>query len=75
MFTGFVQVILVSLNTYQIAHKHYLGVFVVGVAISIVWAWNVKKIAFGTWYDRLFYALGAGIGSLCGLLLSILIYE
>lgn len=67
--------ILVSLNTYQIAHKHYLGVFVVGVAISIVWAWNVKKIAFGTWYDRLFYALGAGIGSLCGLLLSIIIYE
>lgn len=75
MFTGFIQVFLVSINTYQIAHKHYLGVFVVGVAISIVWAWNVKKIAFGTWYDRLFYALGAGIGSLCGLLLSILIYE
>jgi len=68
-------VILVSLNTYQIAHKHYVGVFIVGTMISIVWAWNVKKIAFGTWPDRLVYALGAGIGSLSGLLLSTLIYE
>lgn len=64
-----------SLNTYQIAHKHYLGVFLVGTSISIVWAWNVKRIAFGTWPDRLIYALGAGIGSLSGLLISALIYE
>jgi Na+(H+)/acetate symporter ActP len=68
-------VVLVSVNTYQIAHKHYFGVFLVGTAISIVWAWNVKRIVFGTWPDRLIYALGAGIGSLSGLLISAIIYE
>ncbi len=69
------QVVLVSVNTYQIAHKHYVGVFLVGIAISLVWAWNVKRIAFGTWTDRVVYAFGAGIGSLSGLLISALIYE
>jgi hypothetical protein len=72
--TGFIQVVLVSINTYQIAHDKWLGVLFVGFLISLVWSFNVKKIAFGNWKDRLIYASGAGVGSALGLLISKLIY-
>ena len=72
--TGFIQVCLVALNTHQIAHEKYAGVFVVGTLISLVWTINVKRVAFGTWTDRLVYCFGAGCGSLSGLLISKLIY-
>jgi len=35
--------------------------------------WNVKKVAFGTIEDRLWYSIGAGCGSLIGLITSVLI--
>lgn len=73
--TGFIQVILVAINTYQIANKKYIGILVVGFLISLVWSWNVKKVAFGSNMDRFIYATGAGIGSLVGVLLAILFYE
>jgi hypothetical protein len=34
--------------------------------ISLIWSWNVKKIAFGTWNDRIYYASGAAFGSVAG---------
>jgi hypothetical protein len=73
--TGFIQVILVAINTYQISHSEYGGVFVVGFLISFVWSFNVKKIAFGTMRDRLIYASGAACGSLLGLIVSKYIYD
>lgn len=72
--TGFIQVVLVAINTYQIANEKYLGVFFIGFLISFVWTFNVKKIAFGTWEDRIIYSSGAALGSLTGLIISILIY-
>jgi hypothetical protein len=71
--TGFVQVFFVAVNTYFISKKFYGGVFFCGFIISIVWSWNVKKIAFGSFKDRMFYAFGAGVGSLIGLIVSALI--
>lgn len=71
--TGFVQVFFVAVNTYFISKKFYAGVFFCGFIISIVWSWNVKKIAFGSFKDRMFYAFGAGVGSLIGLIVSALI--
>lgn len=47
------------------------GVFIVGVIISFIWSWNVKKIAFGSMSDRIYYSLGAGLGSLFGLVCSV----
>lgn len=73
--TGFIQVILVAINTYQISHGHQTGVFLVGFLISFVWSFNVKKIAFGTMADRVVYAFGAAVGSLLGLVLSTYIYD
>lgn len=72
--TGFIQVVLVAINTYQIAHEKYEGVFVVGFLISFVWSFNVKKIAFGDIWDRVIYSSGAAFGAILGLIISKIIY-
>lgn len=79
--TGLLQVIFVCLNTFQIAvyakTKHtpiLFGIFAVGLIISLIWSFNVKKIAFGTFVDRLSYALGAGTGSIVGVLIGSYLY-
>lgn len=59
--TGFVQVYFVSVNTYFLAHEMYAGVLIAAFIISLVWSFNVKKVAFGTWTDRLMYAGGAAV--------------
>ena len=73
--TGFVQVFFVAINTYFLSKEFYIGVFIVGFLISLIWSWNVKKIAFGSLKDRLFYALGAGLGSLIGLIVSVVFFK
>ena len=50
-----------------------MGVFICGLIISLIWSWNVKKIVFGTFNDRIVYAFGAAFGSLLGLIISKLI--
>ena len=71
--TGFVQVYFVSVNTYFLAHEMYAGVLVAAFIISLVWSFNVKRVAFGTWRDRLMYAGGAAVGSVTGLASSAMI--
>jgi hypothetical protein len=73
--TGFLQVFFVAVNTFFISRIIYGGVFICGVIISFVWSYNVKKVAFGTFYDRLYYSIGAGFGSLVGLIASVLILK
>jgi hypothetical protein len=73
--TGFVQVFFVAINTYFISKMMLFGVFICGFIISIIWSWNVKKIAFGTTKDRLFYSFGAAFGSLFGAGIAYLIYR
>lgn len=71
--TAFVQVFLVSANTYFIANLFWPGIAVAGFGISYLWTANVRKIAVGTMAARLIYATGAMMGGLCGVLLSQLI--
>jgi hypothetical protein len=73
--TGMVQVLLVAINTYQLAHKKWIGCFIVGFLISFVWTYNVKRIAFGKFWERVIYALGAAVGTIIGLFISIFFYE
>ena len=73
--TGMIQVLLVAFNTYQLAHKKWVGCFIVGFLISFVWTFNVKKIAFGKNMERVVYALGAAFGTVLGLAFSTYIYE
>lgn len=68
--TGFVQVYFVAINTYFIAKGIFIGVLIASFAISLVWSFNVKKIAFGTLKERITYSLGASIGAVSGLATS-----
>lgn len=73
--SAFVQVFLVALNTFLIAKGIIWAVFIVGFLISYVWSRNVKKIAIGGEKERLLYSLGAGCGSLAGLLIGQQLYK
>lgn len=68
--TGFVQVIFVAANTVFIANHVLLANFLTGFAISLIWTWNVKRVAFGDNGDRWFYAMGAAIGSVSGTIVA-----
>lgn len=79
--TGLLQVILVCLNTYQIATYAVtqsplllLGIVIVGFLISFIWTFNVKKVAFGNMSNRVAYAIGAASGSAVGVLIGSLLY-
>lgn len=65
--TAFIQVFFVAINTYFISKRYFVGAFICGFMISLIWSWNVKRIAFGTLNDRYTYAVGAGCGSIVGL--------
>jgi hypothetical protein len=65
--TGFFQVFFVAVNTVFLAKEAYMGVVFAAFMISLIWSFNVKKVAFGSNADRVIYAFGATIGSLFGL--------
>lgn len=65
--TGFLQVYFVAINTVFLSKEIYIGVFFAAFMISMIWSWNIKKVAFGSFYDRIAYSLGATAGSMLGL--------
>jgi len=73
--TAFVQVFFVAVGTYFLSKEYYIGVFFSQIIISLVWSWNVKRIAFSSVKDRIFYSLGAALGSIFGLGFSILFFK
>ena len=73
--TGFVQVFFVAVNTYFLAKENYPGVLAASFMISLIWSFNVKKVAFGSLIDRLSYATGAAAGSVFGLFSSSFLSE
>ncbi|MBT3191924.1 MAG: hypothetical protein HN341_05155 [Verrucomicrobia bacterium] len=72
--TGYIQVVLITVNTWQIANGKYLSALPVAFAISFLWTLNVKQIAFGSIPERLIYSGGAMTGCVSGILLSGLVY-
>lgn len=68
--TAFIQVFLVSANTYFIANSFYVGIAIAGFGISWFWSSNVKSVAFGSKLHRMVYAAGAMLGGLTGVLIS-----
>ena len=72
--TGFTQVFLVVLNTYFITREFLLGILACGFLISFVWSHNVKKVAFGSEWDRIIYSLGAMTRSILAFYFGKLIY-
>lgn len=64
--TGYIQVLLVVLNTYCISKDFLAGIIVCSFGISYFWSHNVKKVAFGSEKHRIIYSSGALVGGLCG---------
>lgn len=65
--SAFVQVFFIAVNTYFLSKETYLGVIISSFMISLVSAFNVKRIAFGSNIHRVIYAFGATFGSVFGL--------
>ena len=73
-FQAWAQVMLVVLNTWQIANGKIAGAMIVGFLISLVWTFNIKAVAFGNWTKRIVYCLGASFGTGTGLLTANMLY-
>lgn len=71
---AYIQVLLVVINTWQVANSKIVGAIIVGFLISLVWTFNVKRVAFGEWKTRIIYCLGASLGTATGLTLTHYIY-
>jgi hypothetical protein len=66
-FTSFFKIGLVAINTYFISNLNWIGIFIASYGISLLWAFNVSKIALSDLNQKLIYALGAGCGAITGL--------
>ena len=65
-FQSFFQIGLVSISTVLITKHLYSGIFVVAFLISLLWTFNVSRIAVSTINQKIIYSLGAGVGSVAG---------
>jgi hypothetical protein len=68
-FTSFFQIGLVAVNTLLIQKQLFLEVFICSSLISLLWAFNVSKIALSDLKQKIIYSLGAGCGAITGMLL------
>jgi len=68
--TAFIQVCLVSGNTFFIANLLWPGIAIAGFGISWFWTSNVRSVAFGGTTQRLIYSTGAMFGGICGVVIS-----
>lgn len=72
---SFFQIGLVAINTMLISKGIILGVFIVSFLISLLWAFNVSKVAISTMNQKLTYAFCAGCGAVVGLSLITLFFK
>jgi len=72
--TAFLQVFLVSANTYFISRVAWIGIAICGFFISYLWTINVQRVTFGNIIDRIVYASGAMFGGLLGVYVSKMIW-
>jgi hypothetical protein len=73
--TAFLQVLLVTAQTYFIEQTSYVLVPILAFAISYIWSHNIRKISIGGELDSITYGLGAAAGSVTGMFLAKLIYK
>lgn len=68
--TAFFQVLFVAMQPLFIVNHMIIAMMLTGFAISLIWTFNVKRVAFGGMADRFVYATGAMLGTLVGYLIS-----
>jgi len=71
--TSFLQVTFISMNVVFISKGAVIPMLCTGFSISMLWTFNVKKMAFSNLTDRVVYATGAMIGTLVGYFITTLI--
>lgn len=71
--TAFIQVALVAANTVFLSKGHIAGMIISSFGINWIWSHNVRKTAFGSETDRIYYAAGATSGCLAGFFITKLI--
>lgn len=57
------QVFFVAMQPILIINSKVFAMLICGFLISLIWTFNVKKVAFGGWKDRIIYAIGAMTGT------------
>lgn len=67
---AWLQIFLVSVNTYFIANNNMLGIVAASWLISFVWSFNVTKLSNPDMTDRVIYSTGAALGGLAGYLMA-----
>jgi putative flippase GtrA len=73
--TALAQVLFVTLSTYLIAKEKMVPAILSAFMINIIWTFNVKRIAFSDWRDRICYAVGACSGTAIGFWLGKLLIK
>jgi hypothetical protein len=61
--TAAMQVCFISMNTVFISKGKVPHMLIAGFIISLIWSFNIKKIAIGNNIDRLVYSFGALLGT------------
>lgn len=74
-FTGMLQVTLVALNVICISKGWIIPMLVTSFGLSLTWTFNVKKVAFGNFLERVIYAGGAMCGTGLGYFLSLILKQ
>ena len=68
--TALLQVTFVAMQPLFIINHDIIPMLATGFLISLIWTFNVKKVAFGNITDRLVYAIGAMAGTGLGFAIS-----
>lgn len=66
---SFTQVFLVAVNTVLISKGIIYFVFIVSFGISLVWTFNVSKVAVSTLKEKLIYSIGGAFGAVSGMVI------
>jgi hypothetical protein len=66
---SFIQNAMVSIITILISKQILIGVFVISFFLTLLWSYNIEKLAFSSTKEKIIYSIGAGLGSISGLLL------
>jgi hypothetical protein len=69
-FQAYFQIGLVAISTILITKHYYFGIFIVSALISLLWTYNVSRIAVSTFKQKIFYSIGAGAGAVSGVLFT-----
>lgn len=68
--TATCQVTFVAMNILFISNHRIIPMLITGFMISLIWTFNIKKVAFGGITDRIVYSTGAMLGTGLGYLIS-----